>query len=97
VQSEFNFDFQTTFGSDDDALSHWRKQREQEQLSLAKSLGLPIGAEAEVWLKGGVRLRGRLELDEEMLLHASASTHNTKFLIGRTPFLYSEVESCVRL
>jgi hypothetical protein len=96
MQPEFNFDSAAAV-SEGDAVSRWREQRREEQIALARSLGLPIGREAEVWLKGGIRLRGRLELQEEMLLRTSATPENTKLLIGGTPFDYSQMESCVRV
>jgi hypothetical protein len=97
VQSQFNFDSSAEARSEDDALKLWRERCQRERLALAKELGLPIGHEAEVWLTGGIRLRGKLQLHEEMLLHASVSPDNTRLLIGRTPFYYKEIDSCVRL
>jgi hypothetical protein len=35
---------------------------------LARRIHLPLGHEVEVWLYGGIRLRGKLSVKEEMLL-----------------------------
>ena len=77
-----------------DGVSLWRKQREEEQLALAKKLGLPIGRTVEVWLRGGVRLRGKLHLHEETLIY-SAVGHDPRFAVDGTPFKVSEMESCI--
>lgn len=94
MQGELNFDKQGTPGTDGIAL--WHKQREKDLLELAKRLGLPVGQNVEVWLRSGVRLRGRLQLHEDMLIH-SMEDESSKFAVDGIPFLTAEVESCVRI
>ena len=94
MQGELNFDHAAPENVDGIAL--WRKKREQEQLALARKLGLPIGENVEVWLRGGVRLRGRLHLHEEMLIQSLENRHS-KFAVDGVPFWVSEMESCIRL
>jgi hypothetical protein len=91
-QSEFDFD-QPGPG---DGLEIWRQQRERTLHRLARRLGLPLGRQVEVWLKDGVKLRGRLELKESMLLLETVDERNLQLAVDRVAFRYSEVESCVR-
>ena len=41
--------------------------RQSAATELAHQLNLPVGHQVEVYLCGGIRLRGRLRLGEEML------------------------------
>lgn len=80
--------------SGEDGIALWRKQQDQHQLEVARKLGLPIGQEVEVWLRGGVRLRGRLRLEE--LFHPE-SKEGLKVAVDGTVFSVDELESCIRL
>ena len=66
MQTEF--DFAGLAGKSADGVALWRQEREAQQLELAKKLGLPIGQQVEVCLRGGVRLKGKLLLNEEKLV-----------------------------
>jgi hypothetical protein len=79
-----------------DGIEQWRKQRRELQLELARKLGLPIGQQVEVWLKSGIRLRGRLQLHDEMQV-AFEENDEFKFSVQGTPFLPAEIESCARI
>jgi len=65
--------------------------------SLARRISLPLGHEVEVWLVGGVRLRGKLRLKEEMLVIEEDAARHLELVVDRVPFVYREMESCVRL
>lgn len=91
-QNEFDFGEPSGGG-----LDHWHAEQQRQREELARKLGLPLGKEVEVWLRGGVRLRGPLRLAEAMLLQANATLENTQFEVDAVPFLYAEMESCVHL
>ena len=90
-QHQFDFEGRSSGG-----LEKWHLEQQQQREELARSMGLPLGHSVEVWLKGGVRLRGRLRLAEALLLSASATHTNTRFAVGSVTFAYDEVESCTR-
>jgi hypothetical protein len=64
---------------------------------LSGKLGMPLGAEVEVVLVGGIRLRGRLELVDENLWIETRRDVRLRLQIGACTFGLSEVETCVRL
>jgi len=72
-------------------------QRKLAAVSLARQLNLPLGHQVEVWLLGGVRLRGLLRLREEQLLVEEERVRHLDLMVDRVPFTYREIESCVRL
>ena len=94
MQGELNFD--KPVDANVDGITLWRQRREEQQLALARKLGLPIGQNVEVWLRGGVRLRGSLQLHEETLMH-SLENQSSKFAVDGIPFLVGELESCIRI
>lgn len=51
----------------------------------------------EVWLYGGVRLRGKLRLREEVLVIEEERVRHLELLVDHVAFTYREMESCVRL
>ena len=64
---------------------------------LAHRVGLPLGHEVEVWLCGGIRLKGILRLREELLFLDEEKVRHLELLVDRVTFTYREIESCVRL
>ncbi|SPE62703.1 hypothetical protein SBV1_890002 [Verrucomicrobia bacterium] len=64
---------------------------------LAQRMGLPLGHEVEVWLCGGIRLRGKLRLQEEMLFIEEERVRHLELTVDNVAFAYREMESCVRL
>lgn len=64
---------------------------------MARKLGLPLGNQVEVWLKNGVLLRCKLELAESVLLLDTIDERKLKLMIGRADFMYSDLDSCVRM
>lgn len=75
----------------------WQEQRRKARRELAQSLGLPLGHQVEVWLRGEVRLRGRLELAEEKLFLPEDRDPHLRLAIQHASFEAGEIESCVRL
>lgn len=64
---------------------------------LARKVGLPLGHEVEVWLVGGMRLRGKLRLQEETLFIEEERVRHLGLRVDKVSFTYREMESCVRL
>jgi hypothetical protein len=92
-QLGFNFNATQT----NDALLAWRQQRKQAHITLARKLGMPIDHEVEVWLHGGIRLRGVLRIKENLLFVADGDLPDLLFEVGKVSFGVHEMESCVRL
>ena len=92
-QSELPFDSSAANPGYDD----WPAARRAAKLELGKRLGLPLGHQVELWLRGNVRLRGRLELAEEKLFLPEGNDAHLPLAIGRTVFEAGEIESCVRM
>jgi hypothetical protein len=93
AQGEFSFDA----GADDEGCSRWLAGRKLATAELARRLNLPLDHEVEVWLVGGIRLRGKLRLQEEMLFIAEERVRHLGLLVDRVPFHLREMESLVRL
>ena len=83
--------------SADDGYSRWLAQRKLAVAEMARQMNLPLGHQVEVWLFGGVRLRGKLELQEEWLFFVKDDVKNLRLLVDHVPFSINEMESCVRL
>ena len=81
----------------EDGYSHWLSGRRMAAAELARRIGLPLGHEVEVWLHGGIRLRGKLRLQEEMLFIEEERLRHLELVVDRVTFTYREMESCVRL
>jgi len=84
-------------GEEPEGHSKWLATLDEANAAIGRKLGLPLGHEVEIWLRGGVRLRGRLTLREPRLFVADDEIPGLQFRIGRTPFTYGEMESCLRL
>jgi hypothetical protein len=61
----------------------------------AQKLNLPIGREVEVWLRGGIRLRGKLRLLNDLLFIEEHQLKNLPLTLDGVPFTSAEIESCV--
>ncbi len=79
-----------------DGLEQWRCQRREMVKKLGLELGLPLNREVEVWLRGGVRLRGLLTLREEVLFVETPRDLNLELAVDGVTFRWTEIESCVR-
>jgi hypothetical protein len=92
-QGEFNFDQSTTT----DGYTKWLTSRRVTLHELARRMNLPLGHQVEVWLCGGVRLRGRLRLQEEIMFIEEDRVRHLPLLVDHVSFTYRDMESCVRL
>lgn len=92
---------QLLFGFDQrnptDGIALWRQQREATVREVACKLGLPLGHLAELILRTGPVVRGRLLLDEESLFVDAGGEREVRLRMGGFVFTPAEVESCVRL
>jgi len=93
AQGEFDF----SNGSADEGHALWLAQRKQAVAEMARQINLPLDHQVEVWLVGGVRLRGKLQLQEARLFLAKDDLQHLRLLVDHVPFLIHEMESCVRL
>jgi hypothetical protein len=93
AQSEFNFES----GDRKDGYTQWLTGRRVAAQELARRIHLPLGHQVEVWLYGGVRLRGKLLLSEDLLFIEEEHVRHLELMVDRVPFVYREMESCVRL
>jgi hypothetical protein len=92
-QREFNFKGPASEAGYDGWLAGRRLAVEE----LARRMGLPLGHQVEVWLTGGIRLRGKLRLREEVLFIEEDRVRHLEMLVDHFCFAYREMESCVRL
>jgi hypothetical protein len=93
AQGEFTFEA----GLEQDGYARWQAARKESAIAQARRLNLHLGHQVEVWLRGGVRLRGLLRLREEQLLVEEDRIRHLELMVDRVPFTYREIDSCVRL
>jgi len=93
MQGELNFEAR----GGDQGYTNWLTGRRMAAAELVRRINLPLGHEVEVWLVGGIRLRGRLQLQEEMLFIEEDKVRHLGLVVDRVPFTYREMESCVSL
>ena len=93
AQGELNFS-EPGAGS---GYSQWLTGRKMAAAELARLMNLPLGHQVEVWLYGGIRLRGKLCLQEELLFIEEERVRHLGLRVDKVPFAYREMESCVRL
>ena len=94
VSQQRELDFSGTQSSS--GLERWREERRQAQRDLARQLDLPLGHLVEVWLIGGVRLRGELRLAEHILFAEEDAWRTLNLMVDGVAFGQNEMESCVR-
>ena len=92
-QSEFSFDPDNA----GDGYTRWLFSRRMAVEILARKMNLPLGHQVEVWLYGGIRLRGLLRLKEEAMFIEEDKVRHLELTVDHVPFTYREMESCVRL
>ena len=92
-QREFSFAARQS----EQGYSRWLAVRRVAAQELARRIGLPLGHEVEVWLSGGIRLRGKLRLREEVLFIEEDRVRHLELVVDHVEFTYREMESCVRL
>lgn len=93
AQGEFNFEAAGV----GDGHARWLEGRRLAARELARRINLPIGHHVEVWLSGGVRLRGQLRLREELLFVDEGGARHLELTVDYVSFTCREMESCVRL
>lgn len=74
----------------------WVAGRKMAAEHLARKINLPLGHEVEVWLIGGVRLKGKLHLQNEVLFIEEENLRQLPLVVDKVAFTYSEMESCLR-
>ena len=80
-----------------DGHAKWVALRKMGAEAAARQLNLPVGHRAEVWLRGGIRLRGTLRLVNEVLFIEEERIRQLALALDGVTFTYAEMESCVRL
>ena len=93
LQGEFGFQA----GGSEAGYAQWVVVRQMASDEAARRLNLPVGREAEVWLRGGIRLRGKLRLLNDLLFVEESQVRNLALTLDGVPFIYAEIESCVAL
>ena len=91
LQSQFNFES----GGTEAGYAQWVAVRQMASDEAARKLNLPVGRETEVWLRGGIRLRGRLRLANEVLFIEETQIKNLALTLDGVPFAYADIESCI--
>jgi hypothetical protein len=89
------FDFGAANGGE--GYNRWLAQRKLAMVELARKINLPLDHPVEVWLVGGIRLRGKLQLQEEKLFLDEDTVQQLRLQVDHVPFSVGEMESCVRL
>jgi hypothetical protein len=92
-QAEFNFE---ATGAPD-GYTQWLVGRRVLAEDLARRIHLPLGHQVEVWLYGGIRLRGQLRVKEEMLFIEEERLRHLELLVEDVSFTYRDMESCIRI
>ena len=90
-----HFDFESSSGHE--GYTKWLVGRQIAAQELALRIHLPLGHPVEVWLRGGIRLRGRLRLQEEIHFIEEDQIHHLQLQVDHVLFTYGEMESCVSL
>ncbi len=93
IQNEFSFGP----GQSEQGYTQWLAGRRLAAEELARRIFLPLGHQVEVWLYGGIRLRGKMRLREEMRLVEEERIRHLEFVVDGVTFALREMESCVRL
>jgi hypothetical protein len=90
---------QLDFQSDgpESGYSRWVIARHSAAEEAARKLNLPLGRLVEVWLRGGVRLRGELRLKDDILFVEEDRVRTLTLVVDKTEFTYAEIDSCLRL
>jgi hypothetical protein len=94
-ESQGELDFHASGGVDGHA--KWVALRQLSTDAAARQLNLPVGHPAEIWLRGGIRLRGTLRLLNEVLFIEEERIRELPLVLDGVTFTHAEIESCVRL
>jgi hypothetical protein len=93
TQGEFNY----SAPGAEQGYAQWLSGRNLAAQALARHIGLPLGHQVEVWLVGGIRLRGILRLQEKILFIQEDRLRHLGLVVDHVAFTYREMESCIRL
>ena len=93
LQGQLNFHS----GSGKDGQAQWLAVRQMAAEAAAEKLNLPLGHPSEVWLRGGIRLRGTLRLVKDILFIEEDRLRSLPLEMDGVTFTFAEIESCVRL
>jgi len=80
-----------------DGYAKWVAVRQLAVEAAARKLNLPLGHPSEIWLRGGIRLRGTLRLANEVLFIEEKRILDLALILDGVTFTYAEIESCLRL
>ncbi len=92
---QIEFDFERA--SHSDGYEAWLEQRGKMLEELGEKIGLPLGRQVEVWLRDGVRLRGKLLTRQTLCFIDNPRDPRLELQVDRATFKLGEMESCVRL
>jgi len=81
----------------EEGYTKWVALRQLAVETAAQKLNLPLGHPSEVWLRGGIRLRGTLRLAHEVLFIEESRILDLALVLDGVTFTYAEMESCLRL
>ena len=77
--------------------SRWLAGRHLATEAMARRLNLPLGHTVDLWLRGNVRVTGKLRLKEDVLVIDEEAVRHLELRVDRLVFRVGEIESCVRL
>lgn len=80
-----------------DGYSHWYNERLASLAALGSRMGLPLGHRAEIILKDGTRLLGKLLLSDDSLWIDTPPADRVQLRVERCTFTATEIESCIRM
>ena len=92
-QRELNFGGR---GASEAGYTTWLTSRQLAVEEVARRMNLPLGHQVEVWLSGGIRLRGRLRLQEGLIFIEEDRVRHLGLIVDNVAFTYREMEACVR-
>jgi hypothetical protein len=95
--SQFQGELDFAASGREEGFTKWVAVRQLALEDAARKLNLPLGHPTEVWLRGGIRLRGKLCLANEVLFIEEKRILGLGLVVDGVTFTYSEIESCVRL
>jgi hypothetical protein len=81
----------------DEGYAKWVAVRQLALEEAAQKLNLPVGHPTEIWLRGGIRLRGKLSLANEVLFVEEERLRGLRLVLDGVTFSFAEIESCLRL
>jgi hypothetical protein len=84
-------------GGSEEGYTKWVAIRQLAVGGAAQKLNLPLGHPTEIWLRGGIRLRGTLRLANEVPFIEEKRLLDLALVQDGVTFTFAEIESCLRL